>query len=109
VEQDRISAARRLQHDYGGVIVLKGAGTIVASSNGVAICPAGNPGMASGGMGDTLTGIITALLAQGLTLTAAAETGVWVHAHAADLAAADGERGLLASDLITHLREAINV
>lgn len=108
VEQDRISAARRLQHDYGGVIVLKGAGTVVASSNGIAICPAGNPGMASGGMGDTLTGIITALLAQGLTLTAAAETGVWIHAHAADLAAADGERGLLASDLITHLRTAIN-
>lgn len=108
VEQDRVSAARRLQREYAGVIVLKGAGTLVASSNGIAFCPAGNPGMASGGMGDALTGIITALLAQGLSLEAAATTGVWVHACAADLAAANGERGLLASDLIAHLREAIN-
>lgn len=109
VEYDRIAAARRLQHEYGGVIVLKGAGTLIASTQGIAICPAGNPGMASGGMGDALTGIITALLAQGLGLVAAAETGVWLHAHAADLAAVDGgERGLLASDLIAHLREAFN-
>ncbi len=108
VEQDRVSAARRLQREYGGVIVLKGAGTLIASANGIAVCNAGNPGMASGGMGDALTGIITALLAQGLSLEAAAHTGVWVHAHAADLAAANGERGLLASDLIAHLREAIN-
>lgn len=108
VEQDRVTAARRLQREYGGVIVLKGAGTLVASSNGIAFCDAGNPGMASGGMGDALTGIITALLAQGLSLEAAATTGVWVHAHAADRATADGERGLLASDLITHLREVIN-
>ena len=108
VEQDRIAAASRLQREYAGVIVLKGAGTLVASANGVAFCDAGNPGMASGGMGDALTGIITALLAQGLSLEAAATTGVWVHAHAADRAAASGERGLLASDLITHLREVIN-
>lgn len=108
VEQDRIAAVRRLQREYGGVIVLKGAGTLVASAAGVAFCPAGNPGMASGGMGDTLTGIITALLAQGLGLQAAAEAGVWAHAHAADLAAAAGERGLLASDVLAHLREAIN-
>ncbi|QTR45336.1 NAD(P)H-hydrate dehydratase [Thiothrix litoralis] len=108
VEQDRIAATRRLQREYGGVIVLKGTGTLVASANGVAFCDAGNPGMASGGMGDALTGIITALLAQGLSLEAAATTGVWVHAHAADRAAASGERGLLASDLITHLREVIN-
>lgn len=108
VEQDRIAAARRLQRDYGGVIVLKGAGTLIASSNGVAFCPAGNPGMASAGMGDALTGIITALLAQGVNLPAAAASGVWVHARAADLAATAGERGLLVSDLITHLREVIN-
>ncbi len=109
VEHDRISAARRLQHEYGGVIVLKGAGTLVASANGIAFCPAGNPGMASGGMGDALTGIITSLLAQGLSLNAAADTGVWLHAHAADLAASSGgERGLLASDVIAHLREALN-
>lgn len=109
VEHDRVAAARGLQREYGGVIVLKGAGTLIASTRGIAICPAGNPGMASGGMGDVLTGIITALLAQGLGLVEAAETGVWLHAHAADLAAVDGgERGLLASDLIAHLREAFN-
>lgn len=108
VEQDRVAAARQLQAKYGGVVVLKGAGTLVVSAGGVAFCPAGNPGMASGGMGDALTGIIVGLLAQGLDTVAAAETGVWVHARAADLAAATGERGLLASDVIACLREAVN-
>lgn len=109
IEQDRLDAVRRLQAEYGGVIVLKGAGTLVAAANSIAFCPAGNPGMASGGMGDVLTGVISGLLAQGLSLTAAAETGVWVHAHAADLAALEGERGLLASDVIAHLRKAVNL
>ncbi len=108
VEHDRIAAARKLQHEYGGVIVLKGAGTVIASAEGVALCPAGNPGMASGGMGDVLTGIIAGLLAQGLGLAAAAETGVCVHALAADKAATSGERGLLASDLLACLRETVN-
>ncbi|WGZ94723.1 MAG: NAD(P)H-hydrate dehydratase [Candidatus Thiothrix putei] len=108
IEQNRMAAVSRLQQEYGGVIVLKGAGTLIASADTIAICPAGNPGMASGGMGDALTGIITALLAQGLSLIAAAESGVWLHAHAADLAATKGERGLLASDLIAHLQEALN-
>lgn len=108
VEQDRLGTARLLQEKYGGVIVLKGAGTVVVSPDATALCPAGNPGMASGGMGDALTGVITGLLAQGLDTAAAAETGVWLHAHAADLAAAEGERGLLAGDVIAHLRKAIN-
>jgi NAD(P)H-hydrate epimerase len=109
VEQDRVAAARQLQAKYGGVIVLKGAGTLVASAARVAFCPAGNPGMASGGMGDALTGIITGLLAQGLDTVAAAEVGVWVHARAADMGASSGERGLLASDVIACLREAMNI
>lgn len=108
VEQDRMSAVQRLQRQYGGVVVLKGAGTLVASAVGVAFCPAGNAGMASGGMGDVLTGIITGLLAQGLHLQAAAEVGVWIHAHAGDLAAQHGERGLLASDLIACIRQAMH-
>jgi NAD(P)H-hydrate epimerase len=108
VERDRVAAARRLQRDYGGVIVLKGAGTVVASATSVALCPAGNPGMASGGMGDVLTGIIAGLLAQGLGLVAAAETGVYAHALAADKAAERGERGLLASDVLACLRETVN-
>ncbi|MBU0655820.1 MAG: NAD(P)H-hydrate dehydratase [Gammaproteobacteria bacterium] len=108
VERDRIAAARRLQREYGGVIVLKGAGTVVACAATVALCPAGNPGMASGGMGDVLTGIIAGLLAQGLGLAQAAETGVYAHALAADKAAANGERGLLASDVLACLRETVN-
>ncbi len=108
VENDRVAAARRLQHEYGGVIALKGAGSIVASDTSLAICPAGNPGMASGGMGDALTGIIAGLLAQGLGLAAAAESGVYAHALAANRAAIQGERGLLASDLLNCLRETLN-
>lgn len=108
IEQDRVGAAQRLQRDYGGVIVLKGAGTVIAAAQSVAFCPAGNPGMASGGMGDVLTGVIAGLLAQGLGLAAAAEVGVYVHALAADKAAERGERGLLASDVLACLRETIN-
>ena len=66
------------------------------------------PGMASAGMGDALSGIIAALLGQGLDLRDAAETGVCLHASAGDRAARDGERGLLASDLIDTLREQVN-
>ena len=105
VQADRISAAVALQQKYGGVVVLKGAGTLVADvTDEIAICSEGNPGMASGGMGDVLTGVIAGLLAQGCTLTEAAQQGVCLHAHAADLAAQEGQRGLLASDLFPHLR-----
>lgn len=108
VEQDRIQSAKALQQQYGGVVVLKGAGTVIASENRISLCPAGNPGMASGGMGDVLTGIITALLAQDLSLVDAAEMGVCIHAYAADEAAKMGERGLLASDVIGAIRSIIN-
>jgi NAD(P)H-hydrate epimerase len=65
--------------------------------------------MASGGMGDVLTGVLAGLIAQGLSLEQAAQQGVYLHGYAADLAAkADGERGLLASDLLPYLRRAIN-
>jgi NAD(P)H-hydrate epimerase len=109
IEADRVTAARRLQKKYGGVCVLKGAGSLVASAQGIAYCSAGNPGMASGGMGDVLTGVISALLAQGLDSITAAQTGVQIHAAAADQAAASaGERGLLASDVIEQLRNGVN-
>lgn len=109
VEADRVAAVRKLQRRFGGVCVLKGAGTLIASTQGIAYCSAGNPGMATAGMGDVLTGIITALLAQGLDAITAAQTGVQVHAAAADqLAAQDGERGLLASDIIGQLRTMVN-
>jgi len=109
VEADRPAAALALQRRYGGVVVLKGAGTLVAGPAGLAVCPHGNPGMASGGMGDALSGILGALLAQGVELEAAARLGVLVHALAADRAAREsGERGLLAGDLASCARILVN-
>lgn len=109
IEADRVKAVRTLQQRFGGVCVLKGAGTLIASKYGVAYCTAGNPGMATGGTGDVLTGIITALIAQGLDNITAAQMGVQVHATAADQAAIQqGERGLLASDIIDQLQSRVN-
>ncbi len=111
IQADRQAAAQQLQKRYGGIIVLKGAGTLVqgVESDSAHICTAGNPGMASGGMGDVLGGVIAGLLAQGLSLEEAAKTGVLIHALAADRAAAKaGERGLLALDLMVYLREVLN-
>ena len=108
IEADRMAAAQLLQQRYGGVVVLKGAGSIVASATQCAFCIDGNPGMASGGMGDLLTGIITALLAQGFALFEAAALGVFIHAQAGDLAAQQGERGLIASDMLSFIRTVVN-
>jgi len=110
VQDDRYGAVRALLDRYDGVAVLKGAGTLVADRDGVpGVCTYGNPGMASGGMGDVLTGVIAGLLAQGLAPAEAAAAGVVLHAQAADDAAsAGGERGLLATDLFPHLRRRVN-
>ncbi|TXH68957.1 MAG: NAD(P)H-hydrate dehydratase [Thiothrix sp.] len=108
IEQDRLTAIRALQQTYGGVIVLKGAGSLIADAKQVAVCLAGNPGMSTAGMGDVLTGIITSLLGQGLSLWDAACTGVLIHALAGDEAAKQGERGMLAGDLIHSLRNWVN-
>ncbi len=109
VQADRFAAVEALAERYGGTIVLKGAGTLVREpEGGIGVCPLGNPGMASGGMGDVLTGIIAGLIAQGLFPAGAAALGVCLHAAAADLAAGEGERGLLASDVIARLRSLIN-
>jgi NAD(P)H-hydrate epimerase len=110
IQNDRFAAIKNLQKKYGGVCILKGAGTLILGPSGkIRICIAGNPGMASGGMGDILSGIIGGLLAQGLALEEAAKTGVQLHSEAADLAAQqDGERGLLATDLLPFVRALIN-
>lgn len=109
VQSDRRAALSALADTYGGTVVLKGAGTLVSARDGAPwLCTAGNPGMASPGMGDVLTGIIAALLAQGLEPGAAARAGVEAHARAGDLAAIDGERGLLASELMAELRGVLN-
>jgi hydroxyethylthiazole kinase-like uncharacterized protein yjeF len=109
VEQDRFAAASAIRAAYGGIAVLKGAGTLIASESRIAVSTSGNPGMASGGMGDVLTGVISGLVAQGLDLQEAVEQGVFLHGRAADLAAArGGERGLLATDLLPFLRQLVN-
>ena len=108
IQRDRFAAATALQQRYGGVTVLKGAGTLVASDDSIGIASFGNPGMASGGMGDVLSGVIGGLLAQHLSVKSAAEVGVCIHGRAGDIAAEQGERGLLATDLLPHLRELAN-
>ena len=109
IQADRFAAVRNLQQRYGGVIVLKGSGTLVVDGRqGPAVCDGGNPGMASGGMGDVLTGVIAGLVAQGYALPAAARLGVCVHAAAGDAAAKEGERGLLAGDLMPWIRVLVN-
>lgn len=110
VQADRLAAAARLCSALGCVIVLKGAGTVVAApGERPRVIAAGNPGMASGGTGDVLTGVIAALRAQGRGAFDAAVTGALLHAVAGDRAAlAGGERGMLASDLCDHLRTLVN-
>jgi hydroxyethylthiazole kinase-like uncharacterized protein yjeF len=110
VARDRFAAARELARQYRSVVVLKGAGTVIAHPEGeAAVCPWGNPGMASGGMGDVLTGVTASLLAQGMNAWRAARFAVGLHAQAGDIAAAEsGEAGLLASDLFPHLRNLRN-
>jgi len=109
VQQDRLAAAQAIAQQYGGVAVLKGAGTVIHTEGECPlICAAGNPGMATAGMGDVLSGVIAALIAQGMDVPAAAAAGVCVHACAGDIAAGQGERGMLARDVIAALRAVMN-
>ena len=109
VQGNRAGAARTLAERFGCVVVLKGAGTLVAAPDGRSVqVAAGNPGMATGGMGDLLTGVIAALRAQGLEAFDAAACGALLHAAAGDAAAAGGMRGLLPGDLLPELRRLAN-
>ena len=110
VQQDRVAVAQTLSERYDAVVVLKGCGTVIADQQGrYAICPLGNPGMASAGTGDVLAGVIGALVAQGLDLWEAAVTGVVAHAMAGDLAGEElGQRGMLASDITHRLPRVLN-
>ena len=110
IQADRFLAVARLQQRFGGVAVLKGSGTLIQgrASRPPAVCSQGNPGMASGGMGDVLTGVIGGLVAQGFEPEEAACIGVCLHAAAADRAAEAGERGLLAADLMPAIRCLVN-
>ena len=109
IEHERYGAAIELAKTYQACCVLKGPGTIISDGSQTFVCTDGNPGMASGGMGDVLTGIIAALLAQGVSAMQAAAYGVCLHSASADkLAAQYGQRGMLATDLFEALRALVN-
>lgn len=110
IQADRFGAVVQIQQRFAGVVLLKGAGTLISGGpdQPVGVCCEGNPGMASGGMGDLLTGIIGSLLVQGSTLETAAAMGACLHGAAGDLAARAGERGMLATDLLPEIRRLIN-
>lgn len=111
INKDRLSSAIKLATATGAVTVLKGAGSIVATPEGKTyINTTGNPGMATGGSGDVLTGAITALVGQGLDTEAAATVGVYIHGLAGDIIAGQiGEYGLIASDIADMLAYAIKI
>jgi len=110
IQQDRITALEKLVERYGGTIVLKGAGTLVgARGRTPGLCERGNPGMASPGTGDVLTGAIAGVLAQTADPWLATRAAVLIHAMAGDAVARGGERGLLASDVARELRTFVNL
>lgn len=110
IQSNRLTAINNLYELLGGIIVLKGSGTLILSEiNKAEICHAGNPGMATAGMGDILSGIIAGLAAQNIPFNDATKLGVLIHAMAGDLSATEkGERGMIASDLISNLRKIVN-
>jgi NAD(P)H-hydrate epimerase len=109
IQDDRLAALGQLQNSFGGVIVLKGASTLIGTSGRLpSLCNRGNPGMATPGMGDVLAGIVGALLAQLRDPWTAARAAVLAHALAGDAAAQGGERGLIASDVIARLPACLN-
>ncbi len=105
VQEDRLGTASRFSQEHGITVVLKGSRTIIAAPDGrIAVNGSGNPAMASGGMGDTLTGMIAGLLAQGCEPFRAACLGVYIHGAAADRRIGHiASRGLLASDLLEEI------
>ena len=109
VQRDRLGAVRAVAERFGGVCVLKGANTLVFGKENVPwVCDRGNPGMATAGSGDVLTGVIAALKAGGGHALDAAAAGVLIHAEAGDRAARAGMRGLIASDIVAELRGVVN-
>jgi NAD(P)H-hydrate epimerase len=108
VAADREAAARQLAADTEAVVLLKGADTVVCDATVVCVNTTGNVGLATGGSGDVLTGLVAALLAQGLPPFEAARLGAHLHGRAAEFAAAEhGVHGMIASDLLRHLPHAL--
>lgn len=112
VQRDRFAAVEELQRRYGGHCLLKGAGSLICVPGGplrIKLCSEGNPGMASAGMGDVLSGIVAGLHAQGLSLEDSLCCAACIHGEAADLAAREaGQRGLIATDLMPFIRRLVN-
>ena len=109
IQSDRFAAVASLHAEFGGTVVLKGAGSLITGPAGpIRLNSTGNPGMAGGGMGDVLTGTVAGLVAQGMEPHAAAVSGVYLHGHAADQCAREGERGMLAADLLPVIRSLVN-
>ncbi|MCK4261602.1 NAD(P)H-hydrate dehydratase [bacterium] len=109
VQNDRIGISQEVAEETAATVVLKGARTIISDSeSNVYVNPTGNPGMASGGMGDVLTGMIASFLGQGLGEIESAQVGVYLHGLAADIAREKkGELALIATDILDSLSEAI--
>ena len=108
IQNDRIGAARQLQKTFGGVVVLKGAGTLICADDQLYLAKVGNPGLATAGSGDVLAGLIGSLMAQGLVPLQAAQMAVCLHGAAADLAVEEtGIAGLQASELTPYIRELL--
>ncbi|MGI9258005.1 MAG: NAD(P)H-hydrate dehydratase [Gammaproteobacteria bacterium] len=110
IQAGRLAAAKGLADQFSATVVLKGAGTIVATPNDAqpSLCDRGNAGMATAGMGDVLAGIIGAIAVQSGDLPLSARAGVLLHALAGDASVTTGERGLIASDLMPHIRRLAN-
>jgi len=106
---DRFAMCELLQCHLGGAVVLKGAGSLISDGGEMWLCPHGNPGMSTAGMGDVLSGVVGAMLGQGLSVGDAARLAVMMHAVAGDRAVSvTGERGLVATDLMSQLRKLAN-
>ena len=113
VQDDRFAAVRELNRIWGGACLLKGSGSLICSAEGsrqsVFLCSEGNAGMATGGMGDVLSGIVGSLVAQGHSLSDSLCAGVCIHGEAADLSMqAEGQRGMAATDLMPFIRQLVN-
>lgn len=109
IQKDRFSAVKKMAKKYHAQVLLKGTGSLVcvSANSTIGICTAGNPGMATGGMGDVLSGIIGGLLAQGVNHNHCLALATCLHAEAADMAAKGRQRSLLPSDLFKPLRRLI--
>ena len=113
IQGDRYAAVRQLNATWGGVCLLKGSGSLICtaekSQQKLFLCSEGNAGMATGGMGDVLSGIVGSLVAQGNSLESSLCAGVCIHGEAADLSMqADGQRGMAATDLMPFIRQLVN-